>query len=233
MSNFKLPGNLKTKKIILTVLVLISIMIVIQFAFENRKSNVNTNKESSSEELIISSDNNLKEEETKSEEDILYEDAYNTFFAGDYNGAVAKADLVIAKYSESYKGYNIRGIAKAFAGSFDDGMADINKALELNPKFGYAIYNKALNYELYGYYNESLVWYNKALDIEDYMWSYYGIASIYGRKGDVSNTVKYLNEAVRAEGAESGKSAIKEEAKTEKDFDSVRTSAEFQNFINN
>lgn len=230
----KLPGNLKTKKIILAVLVLISIVVVIQFAVENRKTDV---KEDSTIEEQVTENKNSEDkveihDQTVSEEDSLYKEAYDTFFQGDYDGAVKKADEVISKYPESYKAYNIRGIAKAFAGNFQDGMDDIDRSLEIDSNYGYARYNKALNYELYGYYNEALIWYDKALDIEQYMWSYYGIASIYGRRGDVSNTVKYLEEAVKAEGAEDGKSAIKEEAKTEEDFDPVRSNKEFQNFIN-
>ena len=230
----KLPGNLKTKKIILAVLVLISIVVVIQFAVENRKTDV---KEDSTIEEQVTENKNSEDkveihDQTVSEEDSLYKEAYDTFFQGDYDGAVKKADEVISKYPESYKAYNIRGIAKAFAGNFQDGMDDIDRSLEIDSNYGYARYNKALNYELYGYYNEALIWYDKALDIEQYMWSYYGIASIYGRRGDVSNTVKYLEEAVKAEGAEEGKSAIKEEAKTEGDFDPVRSNKEFQNFIN-
>ena len=230
----KLPGNLKTKKIILAVLVLISIVVVTQFAVENRKTDVK--EDSTIEEEVIENKNSEDKVEIHdqpvSEEDSLYKEAYDTFFQGDYDGAVKKADEVISKYPESYKAYNIRGIAKAFAGNFQDGMNDIDRSLEIDSNYGYARYNKALNYELYGYYNEALIWYDKALDIEQYMWSYYGIASIYGRRGDVSNTVKYLEEAVKAEGAEDGKSAIKEEAKTEEDFDPVRSNKEFQNFIN-
>ena len=230
MSTFKLPGNLKVKKIILAVLVLISIGVIIQFASENRKTDI---KEETKVEEKIEDGNEeaLVPEQTISEEDNLYSDAYNTFFTGDYSGTIAKADAIIAKYPESFKGYNIRGIAKAFAGSFENGMKDIDKALEINPDFGYARYNKALNYELYGYYDESLRWYDKALEIEDYMWSYYGIASVYGRRGDAASTVNYLEKAVEAEKAE-GKSAIIEEAKTERDFDPVRNSQEFNNFIN-
>lgn len=233
MSRFKLPGNLKVKKIILTVLVFISIVVIIQFAIENRKTDmIETKEEDKIEEQLV--DNNadveIKQENT-SEEDNLYNDAYNTFFNGDYDGAIAKANIVISKYPESFKGYNIRGIAKAFSGSFENGMKDIDKALEINSEFGYARYNKALNYELYGHYDEALKWYNKALEIEDYMWSYYGIASIYGRRGDVNNTVLYLKKAVEVEKSDNGKSAIKEDAKTEKDFNPVRGNVEFENFI--
>mgnify|MGYP000025621333 FL=1 len=106
-------------------------------------------------------------------------------------------------------------------------MKDIDKALDLNSEFGYARFNKALNYELYGEYDNALTWYDKALEVEDYVWSYYGKASIYGRRGDVENTIKYLKIAISMD------SSVKDEAKTESDFDNVRNSKEFQDLINN
>ncbi|SFU30156.1 Tetratricopeptide repeat-containing protein [Clostridium sp. DSM 8431] len=236
MGIFKLPGNLKVKKIILLILVLISICVIAKFAYDNKK--IEVKEETKTEYSITNTDNieNGEELDIKtepSEEDTLYDDVYNTFFGGDCEGAVNKGDLLISKYPDSYRGYSIRGIAKAFAGDFDKGMEDINKALEINPDYGYGRYNKALNYELYGYYDDALSWYDKALEIEDYMWSHYGKASIYGRRGDVSNAVLYLNKAVEAEKVYNGESAIKREAKTEKDFDPVRGKTEFENFINN
>lgn len=235
MGIVKLPGSLKVKKIILIILVLISVGVIVKFASDNKKNEVK--EDAKTEQSITKIDNEIeevKEPEANtepSEEDILYDDVYATFFQGDYTGAVNKGDTLISKYPESYRGYSIRGIAKAFSGDFDGGMKDIDKSLEIKPDYGYGRYNKALNYELYGYYDKALDWYDKAIEIEDYMWSYYGIASIYGRRGDVSNTVLCLNKAVEAENAEGGKSAIKEEAKTEKDFNPVRGMTEFENFI--
>ena len=89
-----------------------------------------------------------------------------------------------------------------------EAMSDIDKSLSINPDYGYGRFNKALTYELYGKFDEALEWYNKALEIEDYVWTYYGIASIYGRRGDVYNAVEYLKKAIEIN------SAVKEEAKT-------------------
>ncbi|MPN00484.1 hypothetical protein SDC9_147679 [bioreactor metagenome] len=104
-------------------------------------------------------------------------------------------------------------------------MKNINKALEISPNYGYALFNKALTYELYDKYDEALKWYDKNLEVENYIWSYYGKASIYGRKGDVKNTVKYLKIAIEMD------KVVKEEARVERDFDNVRQSKEFQELI--
>ncbi|WP_415875492.1 tetratricopeptide repeat protein [Clostridium sp.] len=104
-------------------------------------------------------------------------------------------------------------------------MKNIDKALNINPNYGYGRFNKALAYELYGHYDEALSWYDKALEVEKYVWSYYGKASIYGRRGDVANTVKYLKIAIDMQ------ESVKEEAKKEKDFDNVRNSKEFMELV--
>jgi len=75
--------------------------------------------------------------------------------------------------------------------------------------------------------DKALEWYNKALEIEEYVWSYYGIASIYGRSGDVNNTMIYLNKAIKLD------PGVKEVAKTEHDFQPVKNSKEFQNAVYN
>ncbi|SJT83751.1 Uncharacterised protein [Clostridioides difficile] len=71
------------------------------------------------------------------------------------------------------------------------------------------------------------MWYNKNLEIENYIWTYYGIASIYGRRGDVQNTVKYLSKAIEID------EVVKKEARDEADFNPVRDSKEFKDLINN
>lgn len=234
-SKFKLPGNLRTKKIILILLVMLVVLILIINGIENRKDeSYNSLNESNSQTIKYQENNDTesnKEESNKKDssvEEALYEEARNLFFnEGNYEKTIEKANEIIDKFPKSYKAYNIRGIAKAYNGNFQEGMDDIDKALELNSDFGYARFNKALNYELYGEYDKALIWYDKALEVEDYVWSYYGKASIYGRKGDVENTIKYLKIAISME------SAVKDEAKTEADFDNVRDSKEFQNLINN
>ncbi len=124
-------------------------------------------------------------------------------------------------------GYNIRGIAKSYNGDFNSGIDDIDKALSIDNNYGYARFNKALTYELYGKMDDALEWYNKALDVEDYEWSYYGIASIYGRRGDIKNTMLYLNKSIQMD------ASIKEIAKEEHDFDPVKNSEEFKKAVYN
>ena len=249
MINIKLPGSKKTKKILLAILVVVSIIIICKFAIDNKKesqvdkenkevSEVINKDENNKDELEVSeTDRNNKKETielpTNPEEESMYNEAFNTFFAGDYNKAIALADNIISKYPDSYKAYSIRGLAKGFVLGFDEAMKDIDKSLEINPNYWYSRYNKAFTYELYDKFNEALEWYDKSLELKEYKWSYYGKASIYGRWGDVTNTVLYLQKAIDAEKADGyeGPSQIKEEAKDEKDFNPVRGYEAFENVI--
>lgn len=244
MSRISLPGKMKYKKIILLILLLISAGILI-YEFNNNIKNKNNSIEINNDETeylsgTSQSENSNDSEKTSAEDESvektseniisdrereLYNSAYTTFFTGDYAGAVSKSDEIVKEFPESYMGYNIRGIAKAYNGDFNGGMSDIDKSLSIKPDYGYGRFNKALTYELYSQFDNALEWYNKALEIEDYVWTYYGIASIYGRRGDVSNTVEYLKKAVDIE------SAVKEEARTESDFNPVRNSKEFKELI--
>jgi tetratricopeptide (TPR) repeat protein len=150
---------------------------------------------------------------------------YDEFFEKKYEKAIETQRQVIKEDPNFYKAYAVEGIALAYNGDFEKGMQQIDKALELKPDYGYARFNKALANELYNNYDEAIKWYEKALEVEKFEWSYYGIASVYGRKGDVNNTVKYLKLAIDIN------QSIKDEAKGEKDFDKVKNSAEFKQLI--
>lgn len=255
MRRIKLPGKEKNKKILLIVLVIIVLGVL--WREEIRKINSDNTKNKQQEEIIKpdnigntdsdttnkdmektdgdtskinSSDNNVNKNQQNnnlSKEDELYNEAYTLFFSHQYADAIDKAQNIINEFSMSAKGYNIRGIAKAYNGDYDGAMSDINQALSIDNSYGYARFNKALTYELYGNFDEALKWYNKDLEVENYVWTYYGIASIYGRRGDIKNTITYLNKAIQID------SEVKEVAKTEHDFDPVKDSKEFKNLVYN
>lgn len=245
MRRIKLPGSDRIKKIILGFLVVTSIIIIGyegKANKENNKQNENTIEQQiikpmeDNAEPILEDDEQIEKnenEQNKLKNDIsqrekeLYNQAYTEFFSNKYNESIDTSSKLIEEFPETKLGYNIRGIAKAYNGDYESGMSDIDVALKIDPHYGYARFNKALTYELYDQLDLALEWYNKALDIEDYKWSYYGISSIYGRRGDVNNTVEYLKKAIIMD------KSIKEVAKTEHDFEPVRDSKEFQDIIYN
>lgn len=155
----------------------------------------------------------------------LWKVGYDEFFKKNYTGAIEVEKKVLKEDANFYKAYAVLGIALAYNGEFLNGMQQIDKSLKIKPDYGYARFNKALANELYGHYDEAIKWYKKALDVEKFEWSYYGIASIYGRKADVKNTIKYLKLAIDIN------PSIKDAAKSEEDFDNVRQAVEFVELI--
>jgi tetratricopeptide (TPR) repeat protein len=159
----------------------------------------------------------------------LYQKGYTAFSQRHYEKAVQLEDAAL-KHNPSFEpAYNVKGIALMFAGKYDEGMKCLEHALKLNPNDGYALFNKALGLELYAHYNQAVQTYCQALRIKTkawwQAWCYYGIASIYGRRGDVTNTVLNLKVAIRLN------PATKVAARTEPDFNNVRNSSAFRKLV--
>lgn len=158
--------------------------------------------------------------------DRLYQQGYEYYRQKQYQDAVTTLDRVVAEDPGYYQAYTIKGIALCFDGHFDEGMKSIDQALELKPDYGSARFNKALAYELYAHYDTAIYWYDQTIAVEPgSVWSYYGKASIYGRRGDVANTVKNLEQAIDLN------PEAKMDARSEPDFNNVRNSPEFQSLV--
>jgi len=252
MNRINLPGKDRNKNILLIILVIVTIGLLfyehnkngksiqnkidnkdqqeerktIDKKDEDKKNIINQDKEINNKDIGITSTTNDKKIYSKKEND-LYNEAYGLFFSHEYADAISKANDLINEFPSNAMGYNIRGIAKAYNGDYDGGMKDINKSLEIDANYGYARFNKALTYELYENMDEALKWYNNDLEVEEYVWSYYGISSIYGRRGDINNTMKYLNKAIQMD------DGVKEVAKTEHDFDPVKNFEAFKKAVYN
>jgi tetratricopeptide (TPR) repeat protein len=168
--------------------------------------------------------------------DQLYQQGYQYYNEELYQKAINLEDRVIQEDPTYYPAYTIRGIALCYYGyfnggsmknqDFDKGMKDIDSALALKPDYSLALFNKALAYELYSQYDTALYWYDRTIAVDPKsVWSYYGKAAIYGRRGDVADTVKYLKQAIDLN------PEVKQDARGEKDFDNVRNSPEFQGLV--
>ncbi|MBL4936096.1 hypothetical protein JK636_10005 [Clostridium sp. YIM B02515] len=235
--------SLKTKIIIFLIAAVAAVALIINTAINNRQNIKNykfdEGSQSSANGVIKPSESNSKEkveEEKKKQEEALkmekqkaledkYQNGYEAFQNKNYGDAIKLEDEVINEDDKFYKAYNVKGIAQCYNKKYLEGMNNIDKALEIKPEYGYARFNKALAFELYAKYDDALKWYDKALEVENFVWSYYGKASIYGRRGDVPNTVKNLKTAIEMD------AAVKDVARDEVDFNNVKNSKEFQELI--
>lgn len=231
--------SLRTKMIIFCILSLIVVGIAYKTKLENKNMFINKNSlenaaNTKNSQTIDKADDNKQEKKNtinneQEEKNKILESKYNEstkmFSDKKYEETINIANEILNEDVSFYKAYNIKGIALCYNKDFNEGMKNIDKALQLKPDFGYARFNKALGYELYGYYDEALTWYDKDLEVENYIWSYYGKSSIYGRRGDVANTIKYLKIAVDMS------PEIKKIASQEADFGPVKDSKDFQDLI--
>ncbi|MEY8001660.1 tetratricopeptide repeat protein [Clostridium sp. Mt-5] len=221
--------SLKAKIVIFCILCIFAVILVVKNSYWNRKNKItveNPNKNITQNSVIRKSNTDITQDKKNNERfEEEYKEAQKFFSDKQYSKAIDKADEIINQNNKFYKAYNIKGIALCYSNNYEEGMKNIDKALQLNSNFGYARFNKALAYELYGKYDDALNWYDKDLEVEKYIWSYYGKASIYGRRADVLNTVKFLKTAIDMS------PDIKSIAREEKDFDPVKNSREFQDLI--
>ncbi|MDS1003730.1 hypothetical protein P9J83_09510 [Clostridium sporogenes] len=219
--------SVKTKLSIFIILVIVAVFSIYYNNLKQAKNNsINKNTENNiSTKLENKAEKNNKDSKINKELEDKCEKGKKLFFDKKYDEAIKIEDEIIKEDSNFYKAYNIKGIALCYGENFKEGMKNIDKSLDIKPDYGYARFNKALAYELYEKFDEALKWYDKALDIEKYEWSYYGKASIYGRRGDVKNTAECLKKAIEIS------PGVKEEAKHEADFDPVKDSDEFKNLI--
>lgn len=193
-------------------------------ASNSNQEKLNKQKQQSEEEAKVKEEESLKAEQQK-QLDQKYQEAFTDFHSKKYSEAINLCNEIIKADDSFYKAYSVKGIALCYSSNYIDGMKSIDKALEIKSDYGYGLFNKALALELYAKYDDALVWYDKALGVENYIWSYYGKASIYGRRGDVPNTIKNLKTAIDMD------SSVKELAKQEPDFNNVRNSKEFQQLL--
>ncbi|MBZ9634923.1 tetratricopeptide repeat protein [Clostridium sp. FP1] len=208
-------------------------LIVVNAAIKNFniKSNNAIQTNDKSEEI---KKNGLKDAEIKKLQEVKHKQdslenkwkiGYDEFFEKKYVQSIETERQVLKEDPNFYKAYAVEGIALAYSGNFKNGIEQIDRALKLKPDYGYARFNKALANELYGHYDEAIKCYKSALEVEKFEWSYYGIASIYGRKGDIENTIKYLKLAIDIN------PNVKNSARNEEDFDNVQDSMEFKELI--
>ena len=228
----KLPGSRKIKSTVLAVCAAVAIVVIVTAGINNKKEKQIMQAKIEQQQKQEKEDQEkikIEIEEKKKKQQQLDQKAGQAdalFYARKYDDAIKLAEEVIKEDPDNYIAYNVLGITKIFKSrTLDEGMKDLDRSLQLKSDYGYAMFNKGLAYELLGYYDEAIEWYNKNLKVEKYVWSYYGIASVYGRRGDVENTVKYFKKAIEVD------PKVKETAKDEHDFDPVRGDERFSRLL--
>ncbi|WP_407308671.1 tetratricopeptide repeat protein [Desulfosporosinus sp. SB140] len=156
----------------------------------------------------------------------LYKRGLELYYQRQFPQALKLFNEALMIDPQCYEALNGKGATLAFQGNYDQGLALIQQALEINPLFVYGNFNQGLANELAGRWNAAIEAYQKALQLDQHdTWSYYGIASIYGRLGNIDKVLEYLQPAIALN------PDVKEVAREEKDFAPVQENPRFQALI--
>ncbi len=160
----------------------------------------------------------------KSEE--LFNQGLKLYEQYNYQQAIVKFDRAIAANPANFKIYTAKGIALCFAGDYNNGMALIQKTLDLKPGYVPALYDMAMAYKLQDNYNKSLYWFKKVIQGDpNNTWSYYGIATIYADMGNTQESLNYLEKAIKLD------PIVKTVAQQQSHFDQMRNMTEFKALV--
>ena len=97
--------------------------------------------------------------------DRMLEVGVNAMYAQEYEAAFAMFNTVVEKAPEFAEGWNKRAHVEYLAGDYDSSIADVKKALSLEPRHWNALHGMGLIYEEMGEPVEALRWFEKALKL--------------------------------------------------------------------
>ena len=160
------------------------------------------------------------ESENFFEQGLKFYEQYN------YREANVRFDQAIAANPANFKVYTAKGIALCFEGNYQDGIAMIQKTLDMKPDYVPAFYDMAMACKLQNKYDQSLYWFTKTIQGDpENTWSYYGIATIHADQGNAQESLKYLKKAIELD------PGVKEVAKEQSHFAKMRNLPEFQALV--
>jgi tetratricopeptide (TPR) repeat protein len=137
----------------------------------------------------------------------------------DYNKAIE----LNPKYADAYFG---RGVTYHSFSKHDEAISDYNKAIELNPKYADAYYNRGLIYGGLGKYDNSFSDLNKAIELNPkYANAYYNRGVVYLMHGYNVSAIQDLKYAIQIN------PDLRNDAKTNRNFDNIRNTSEFKRLI--
>lgn len=223
--------SLKQKYIIMFILILMGIALLIYVEIENNNTMKDTqakyekliqDKRAENEKLQEKIDADIIVEQQNKILDDMFNQSLKYYESKKYASAIKSCDEILKIDKNNYKAITLKGISLCYTQKYNDGTALIDKALTIKGDYGYGIFNKALSYDLVGKYEEAKTWYNKALSIEIYPYSYYNLAVIYCRQGNLNEAINNLKQAIVL------KSNLKNIAKADSKFIKIRGTKEFK-----
>lgn len=154
----------------------------------------------------------------------LYHQAAQAYGKDNQAEALQLANQALEADRNNYKAYSLQGIILAFSGSPEEGIAAVQKSLEIAPAYTQAFFDMAMAQKLGKHYDESIFYFQKVLAVDaKNTWSYYGIATNYADKRDKAHALEYLQKAMALD-----PDHVRPEAVSQDHFTWLREDPEFQ-----
>jgi tetratricopeptide (TPR) repeat protein len=141
--------------------------------------------------------------------------------------AIASYDKALEIKPDYHQAWYNRGIALGDLGRNEEAIASYDKALEIKPDDHEAWYNRGIALRKLGRNEEAIASYDKALEIKlDYHEAWYNKACYYALQSNIEQALENLQQAINLSPEE-----VREMAKADSDFDSIRDDKCFQALI--
>ncbi|MEP0752996.1 tetratricopeptide repeat protein [Trichocoleus sp. Lan] len=141
-----------------------------------------------------------------------------------YEEMIASCDKVLRIQPDNPDALSNQGLALSLLGRYNDALANHDKALKLQPNDSLLWANRGIVLARWGRYEKALASCDKALELQPNDESgYYGKACCYALQGDSYMAIENLQQAINL-----NPHRCRSEAKTNPDFDNIRTDSRFQ-----
>jgi tetratricopeptide (TPR) repeat protein len=174
-------------------------------------------------QTLIDEDGHTREQKAK----LFGEQALLYLSAEQYAKAIADYDKALEFKPDDHKAWYNRGYAMGNLGRVEEAIADYDKALEFKPDDHKAWYNRGNALVELGRLKEAIASYDKALEFKpDNEDAFYNKAVCYALQGQVDLSIQNLQQAINLNPDE-----CRELAKTDSDFDNIRSNTRFKALI--
>ncbi len=169
-----------------------------------------------------------EEEQTPEQKaELFYEQALLYRFAEEYAKAIASYDKALEIKPDLHEAWYNRGYALGNLGRLEDAIASYDKALEIKPDDHEAWNNRGIALGNLGRLEDAIASYDKALEFKpDDPDSFYNKACCYALHSQIDQAIQNLQQAINL-----NPDKYREMAKTDSDFDSMRSDSRFQALI--
>jgi tetratricopeptide (TPR) repeat protein len=146
---------------------------------------------------------------------------------GRLEDAIASYDKALEFKPDDHEAWYNRGIALGNLGRLEDAIASYDKALEFKPDDHEAWYNRGIALGNLGRLEDAIASYDKALEFKpDDTSAFYNKACCYALHSQIDQAIQNLQQAINL-----NPDKYREMAKTDSDFDSMRSDVRFQALI--